>query len=662
MGGVTGSMMRAANNTYRFRSARAFARDGHLDISDVRTEIRPAHEPFFGGWDPAMAADTRHEMEYEFGSDIVEPGIAKRWEEFEGSYLATPRLYEFWHVVIPDAIVEPTRLAVVSGNAVVRETLRLLKDAKAIFPDAGEQQLARARRDPNVTFESEVRLDHEQYVEEAFLLGSGLYSNYFNWILRYGSRIQIAKLFDRRVRVLVPDRNIRYVDETLAYHGLDSDRLVSVIDNVKVGRLHVISPTAIGRYDLSPMIRFNIKKDLRQLSRDHATKSRLFIPRNNVKIRTLVNQSELFSALMALGFDQFDNSDHSVAAQIAAFAAADVVVCPHGAGLSNIVYCRPGTIIVELIPEGYDQGVTSYRSLSDLFDLRYIPVFCKEYSMDAKGNRCDSDIVADVPYVVEIVDRLLAQLDAGAERDRRSSALPSGGTGHDTSLSLKAAPTARALSDHTPVDDDGVDVSRTGEPGQSRGTAPLMPREIIAFLEERLATCRCYLEYGAGGSTRIAASLGVPHVFSVESDAAWAEAVRREVSHAPRGGFVKVRTVDIGATGRFGYPVGRESVETWPDYPIAIWRDIEEQNVTPDVVLIDGRFRVACFLVSLLKCRPGTLVLFDDYVGREKRYGLVEELLKPVDIKDRMALFVVPERLDPVAIALGLAKAVVSPG
>jgi hypothetical protein len=659
---MTSSMTQAPNNIFRFQRARTFAEDGQLEISDVRREVQPAHEPFFRGWDPAMAADTRREMKYEFGSDIAEPGIAQRWEEFERSYLATPRLYEFWHVVIPDAIVEPTRLAVISGNAVVRETLRLLKDAKAIFPDVSEQQLAKARRDPNVTFESDVRLGHDQYVEEAVLLGSGLYSNYFNWVLRYGSRIQIAKAFDRQIKILVPDRNIRYVEETLSCQGLDSDRLVSVGDNVKVGRLHVIAPTAIGRYDLSPVIRFNITRALGRLRLENNLSSRLFIPRNDVKIRNLVNQSELLDALSVFGFTPFDNSAHTVAEQIAAFASCDIVVCPHGAGLSNIVYCRPGTFVVELIPEGYDQGVTSYRSLSDLFGLRYVPIFCREYSMDAKGNRCDSDIAADVGYIVGVVGRLVAQLDAVAETDRRSSAPPPGGTGQDPRLSLTAASTAQPLSGHALVDSDVVDVSRTDVPNKSRGAAPLMPREIVAFLEEKLRACRCYLEYGAGGSTRLAASLGVPYVFSVESDAAWAEAVRREVSNDRRGKFVKVRTVDIGATGKFGYPVGQGSVEAWPEYPIAIWRDIEKENVTPDVVLIDGRFRVACLLVSLLKCKPGTLVLFDDYVGREKRYGWVESLIKPVDIKDRMAVFVVPERLEYVPIALGLAKAVVSPG
>jgi capsular polysaccharide biosynthesis protein len=35
------------------------------------------------------------------------------------------------------------------------------------------------------------------------------------------------------------------------------------------------------------------------------------------------------------------------------FAAAAVVIAPHGAGLANLVFCAPGTTVIEL---GYDSS------------------------------------------------------------------------------------------------------------------------------------------------------------------------------------------------------------------------------------------------------------------------------------------------------------------
>jgi hypothetical protein len=61
--------------------------------------------------------------------------------------------------------------------------------------------------------------------------------------------------------------------------------------------------------------------------------------------------------------------------------------------------------------------------------------------------------------------------------------------------------------------------------------------------------------------------------------------------------------------------------------------------------LVDGRFRVCCFLTSLKYAEPGTKIIFDDYFNRPQYY-LVEEYLKPVEKCNRQALFVKPSDTD----------------
>jgi capsular polysaccharide biosynthesis protein len=43
----------------------------------------------------------------------------------------------------------------------------------------------------------------------------------------------------------------------------------------------------------------------------------------------------------------------SVAEQAACLAAAKVVVAPHGAGLTNLVFCTPGTKVIEIFSPAY---------------------------------------------------------------------------------------------------------------------------------------------------------------------------------------------------------------------------------------------------------------------------------------------------------------------
>ena len=53
------------------------------------------------------------------------------------------------------------------------------------------------------------------------------------------------------------------------------------------------------------------------------------------------------------GFTRIDPGAHTVQEQIDLFAAADLVVAPHGAALSNLVFSKPGVRILELFAAGY---------------------------------------------------------------------------------------------------------------------------------------------------------------------------------------------------------------------------------------------------------------------------------------------------------------------
>jgi hypothetical protein len=123
-------------------------------------------------------------------------------------------------------------------------------------------------------------------------------------------------------------------------------------------------------------------------------------------MRRISNEGEVDTFFEDLNFIVFDSSVHSISEQIAAFKNADLVIAVHGAGLTNIVYCRPGTVVIEITPIGYDQGVTSYRSLSDMFDLRYFQIFAKATFPSVNGNPCNSDVVVNLAEVRSLMDFL----------------------------------------------------------------------------------------------------------------------------------------------------------------------------------------------------------------------------------------------------------------
>ena len=65
-------------------------------------------------------------------------------------------------------------------------------------------------------------------------------------------------------------------------------------------------------------------------------------------------------------------------------------------------------------------------------------------------------------------------------------------------------------------------------------------------------------------------------------------------------------------------------------------------NLKADVILIDGRFRVASFLFSLINAKEGSIIIFDDYMNRP-HYHVVEEVLEVYENFGRQAVFKVPK-------------------
>ncbi|ADL00544.1 conserved hypothetical protein [Brevundimonas subvibrioides ATCC 15264] len=149
---------------------------------------------------------------------------------------------------------------------------------------------------------------------------------------------------------------------------------------------------------------------------------------------------------------------------------------------------------------------------------------------------------------------------------------------------------------------------------------------------------RVYGEYGMGASSRWVLSNTDALVLAVDTSEEWVLSVRSAFADEPR---LRAQWVDVGPVGEWGRPVSMAKRDAFPSYLSSIWDHAEQ----PDLVLVDGRFRVASFLTSLLRAKPGTRIIFDDYMNRP-HYHVADEVLPSIEHCGRQALFVVPEWID----------------
>lgn len=167
-----------------------------------------------------------------------------------------------------------------------------------------------------------------------------------------------------------------------------------------------------------------------------------------------------------------------------------------------------------------------------------------------------------------------------------------------------------------------------------------LPDEEATQVRAAYKRAKVILEYGSGGSTVLASELPGKRVFSVESDQAWAHMMRAylDANSPAKGTAVEVIWADVGPTKKWGYPIDLNSYLQYPTYPLGVWA--RPDFVEPDVVLIDGRFRVGCAIATALNITKPVQVLFDDYALR-KRYHIVENFFGRPTLHGRMAEFIV---------------------
>ncbi|MCG8634101.1 MAG: hypothetical protein MI863_09755 [Desulfobacterales bacterium] len=148
-----------------------------------------------------------------------------------------------------------------------------------------------------------------------------------------------------------------------------------------------------------------------------------------------------------------------------------------------------------------------------------------------------------------------------------------------------------------------------------------------------------YLEFGSGESTVYAAGVDtIQRIDSVESSIDFVESHLSPlpvIQSALASGKLGFHFVDIGPTGKWGYPASNRKKHLWPSYSLSIFSKKSEH----DLVLIDGRFRIASTLNCILNTPQDSKIIIHDFWDR-KQYHLLLNYLSVVERTGTLAVFI----------------------
>ncbi|MGJ7461992.1 glycosyltransferase family 61 protein [Halomonas sp. MA07-2] len=109
----------------------------------------------------------------------------------------------------------------------------------------------------------------------------------------------------------------------------------------------------------------------------------LYVSRADANKRCIVNEPEIHEQLLRSGFEIITLEGMHVKDQQILFGEAKAIIAPHGAGLTNIVWCNPGTVLVELLSEQH--LLPCFKELAKQREMIYFPIKCKTTGEGRKG-------------------------------------------------------------------------------------------------------------------------------------------------------------------------------------------------------------------------------------------------------------------------------------
>jgi capsular polysaccharide biosynthesis protein len=248
-----------------------------------------------------------------------------------------------WTCRLRDVAVHGTRGILRLGDDVVADTLPPPGDAR------GDCTVGAA----GVT----LRQDGRRHVlggRTLSLLG-GDPGNFHHWMIDGIGRLALTApgeiaAFDH---VLVPALTADFQRDSLARAGIDAARLVTVGAGDVVEAADLAVPWSLTGGDRPhPKLRDFFARlaaaGPRAAPPAGGWPARVYVERRASARRRLVNEAELAAALAERGFAIVRLEALDLATQIGIFAHAGCIVAPHGAGLANVLFARPGALVVEL--------------------------------------------------------------------------------------------------------------------------------------------------------------------------------------------------------------------------------------------------------------------------------------------------------------------------
>ena len=202
-------------------------------------------------------------------------------------------------------------------------------------------------------------------LERATWVTERVFHNHSHWLTAHLPKLLLLRSRGELGDVLLPQQRPSVVDASLRMLGFDPDEFATFENEVT---LEVDELTVLETDRFRPELLHLVREALPTTS-TAAPHRRVYISRANATRRRLLNEDQVWRLLERAGFERVFMEELPFDDQVRLMGETAVLAAPHGAGLTNMMFCRPGTHVLEIADLGFPNP--NFYALASALDHPY---------------------------------------------------------------------------------------------------------------------------------------------------------------------------------------------------------------------------------------------------------------------------------------------------
>jgi capsular polysaccharide biosynthesis protein len=182
--------------------------------------------------------------------------------------------------------------------------------------------------------------------------------SYYHWLFEVLPRFALIENAEIRFEKIYIQNKKKFQKQALELMGYEEEKIIDCDKHNLVSSSKIIATSFPGVPGIATnwACKFLQEKFIpltKSFNRFNHNYKKLYISRDDASIRKIFNEAEIVHFLKGYNFYVIRPGELDFIEQVDLFQNAEIVIGPHGAGLSNIVFCKPGTKIVEIFSSFY---------------------------------------------------------------------------------------------------------------------------------------------------------------------------------------------------------------------------------------------------------------------------------------------------------------------